>query len=333
MSEAAYQNVTSTTTVTVEDVTSLFPEAVAFSRNTFNDGSWGLYGAAGFYSDIVLKYNISFSGTYYYDTPYILEGRLFTNLRINKIIGPDSTSPILSQVAARVEIIDTWSEDFKPGVFESMTGENITSNTSSYREFRIYTSFNKESAARTGNSAPVFYQRVRVHYSIPMLNIPSIYANHIPTVTASLNRQSFRIQESADMIPYATQNNAMLQTMNTNVSSINALTTTINNNVTAIRNAITANTVAGDIVEDANQDFVNSAASLEAGQSNLEAAADASLDAVDYNKITLLGTYSQSVSFWGRIISALPTVTAAFWEVLVFGFLIAFLVFILRLVK
>lgn len=92
-------------------------------------------------------------------------------------------------------------------------------------------------------------------------------------------------------------------------------------------------TAAAEVVEQAKDNFENSANQLESGQANLENAADASLAAVDTSKIGLIGTYSQSVNWWMKVINWLPTGTGALWDVVVFGFLIAFLLFILRLVR
>lgn len=174
--------------------------------------------------------------------------------------------------------------------------------------------------AATGNPTPITDFKIRAYESFIITGggssantgngavigkKPSV---GVTSVAASYGRQ----RDISDYTPFAQQNA---------------------NNLNAIAGAIVSDQVAGEVIDGANQDFIVAAASLEADQAVLEGAADASLAAVDYNKIAMLGTYSQSVGFWGQIISALPSVTAAFWEVLVFGFLIAFLVFILRLVK
>lgn len=93
------------------------------------------------------------------------------------------------------------------------------------------------------------------------------------------------------------------------------------------------NTQAANVVADANDTFVNNAGALESGQADLENAADASLAAVDFSKVGLISSFSQSVNWWMRCVNFLPTGTGAIWDVLVFGFLIAFVMFILRLVR
>lgn len=126
-----------------------------------------------------------------------------------------------------------------------------------------------------------------------------------------------------------------LQDIASSMGTNNQLLGYINSNALEIKNALNNyfnQTAAADVIDDANQDFVAEAGSLEANQAILEAQADSAFDAVDMD-VSLLGTYSQSMSFWMRCINALPTISGALWEVLVFGFLIAFLIFILRLVR
>lgn len=106
----------------------------------------------------------------------------------------------------------------------------------------------------------------------------------------------------------------------------------IKNDVNDIRDYLIENTAAADVVTGAAEDFNNEAGSLEAQQAVLEAQADSAFDAVDMD-VSLLGTYSQSMSFWMRCVNALPTISGALWDVLVFAFLISFLIFILRLVR
>lgn len=106
----------------------------------------------------------------------------------------------------------------------------------------------------------------------------------------------------------------------------------IANGVNDIYEAIVNDTEAADAMSSASNQLDYNSEQLENAQASLEADADANIEAVDTD-ISLLGSYSQSMSFWMRCVNALPSATGAFWEVLVFSFLIAFLVFILRLVR
>lgn len=324
-SEAAYRNLTSTTTVTVEDVTYFFPEALTYITNSDGES----VGVAGYYCDITLRYNMSFSGTYYYDTPYELLGRLFANVNVNFPIG------LPQQHNAWAEVVNTWSQDYISGDFDTMVGAVTYNFNQGLYTFRTYTSFRKDSAGGTGNSAPIYYQKIRLHFTTNAKHLLStVYGQPYTTATgcsASVVTQAFRIVEKADMIPFASENNQLLQGMNSNIISILAYTTSINSNVAAIKNAIADNTVAAAAMDEANVDFVNAAASLEAGQSNLENAADASLAAVDFNQVNIIDTYSQSVSFWLQLVNQLPSMLGALWSVLIFGFVLAFVLFIVRL--
>lgn len=104
-------------------------------------------------------------------------------------------------------------------------------------------------------------------------------------------------------------------------------------NLEALTSAIVNDQVAGDVLQDANDTFVDSAGSYMTAEAALQDQADAAFEQVDFDAVDMIGTYSQSISFWGQLISALPQAIGSFWEVIVFGFLIAFLVFILRLVR
>lgn len=92
-------------------------------------------------------------------------------------------------------------------------------------------------------------------------------------------------------------------------------------------------TQAAVAVDQANTNFQNNAASLESGQAILEDKADADFDRVDFGGVSIINTYSQSVNWWLRCVNNLPNVVGSVWDVLVFGFLIAFVLFILKLVK
>lgn len=90
-------------------------------------------------------------------------------------------------------------------------------------------------------------------------------------------------------------------------------------------------TQAAAAVDQANQDFVNDAGAMESQQSVLEAAADASVAAVDMQDINIIDNFSQSVTFWGQLVAQLPTVLGSLWSVFIFGLLIAFVLFVLRI--
>ena len=90
-------------------------------------------------------------------------------------------------------------------------------------------------------------------------------------------------------------------------------------------------TKAASAVDDARQDFIDDAVSMESQQSVLEGAADASVGAVDMNDINIIDNFSQSVSFWGSLVSQLPTVLGSLWSVFIFGLLLAFVLFVLRI--
>lgn len=132
--------------------------------------------------------------------------------------------------------------------------------------------------------------------------------------------------------------NSWLQTISGKVDIIDTRLGYTNNYLLNIKNNTDIivdyiqQTAAADVVEDANDNFVDNAADFESAQAVIELAADDDFNAVDMD-VSLLGTYSQSMSFWMRCVNALPTIAGSLWEVLVFGFLIAFLIFILRLVR
>lgn len=90
-------------------------------------------------------------------------------------------------------------------------------------------------------------------------------------------------------------------------------------------------TVAANGVDQANQDFIQNAGALESGQDVLEGAADASLAAVDWNKINIIDTYSQSVNFWMLLVNRLPDALGALWSVLIFALILSFVLFIVRI--
>lgn len=92
-------------------------------------------------------------------------------------------------------------------------------------------------------------------------------------------------------------------------------------------------TQAAAAVDQANTNFQNNAASLESQNSALENQADINFDSVDFGGVSVISTYSQSVNWWLRCVNHLPNVIGSVWDVLVFGFLIAFILFILRLVR
>ena len=148
------------------------------------------------------------------------------------------------------------------------------------------------------------------------------------------------------MVTQQATSNSWLNSISRQMTTANSYLTNIENQqITQIGNQQTQinqlqqivdyvnSTIAADKVNDANQNFVNEAGNLESGQANLENAADASLAAVDISKISLIGTYSQSITWWMRVINWLPSGTGALWDIVVFGFLVAFLLFILRLVR
>lgn len=132
--------------------------------------------------------------------------------------------------------------------------------------------------------------------------------------------------------------NSWLQDIDSYANDISNYTHYINGNLLSIKNNTDTivdyiqATAAADVVDDANTDLVQNADQLESRQAVIEADADLKIDAVDTDT-TILGTYSQSITFWMRCVNALPDVTAAFWDIVAFSFLIAFLVFILRLIR
>lgn len=320
-SEAAYTNLTATTTPEVVEVSKFFAESSSIWQTQFSDGSSSLAGLVTVYCDVVLKYTMSFSGTYYYNTPYELRGRVTSRLKCVWNIGSSSTdsggtvhrSPTPSDMLA--EIIDVWSLDYLGGDFDTMVGETEYSQTGAQNQtFTLYTSFRKELGAGTGNAAPVYYQKVRLHFAIDAaasdLN-SNWYSMPKPTVTVTMSTPtSYRIRETVDSIPFGRQNAENLQ---------------------AIRDGIVSNTVAADILDEANDNFVQEAGALQSGQAVLEGAADNSMAAVDFGQVNLIDTYSGSVNFWMSLINQLPTILGAFWSVLIFALIIAFVLFIVRI--
>lgn len=93
-------------------------------------------------------------------------------------------------------------------------------------------------------------------------------------------------------------------------------------------------TAAADVLDQANDDFVQQAGQMETGQAALEADADDAIDAVDSTAhLNIMTMYRQSINFWMRCVNALPSVTGAFWDAFIFGVFLAFIMFILRLSK
>lgn len=319
-SEAAYSNVTATTTAEVVEISKFFAESSSIWETKYSEGS-SVAGLVTVYCDVVLKYSMSFTGTYFYNTPYELRGRVSSRLKCVWNNGTSFTdsdgrtiqAPFPSDMIA--EIIDIWSLDYLGGDFDTMVGETEYSQTNpSNQTFTLYTSFRKELGAGTGNAAPIYYQKVRLHFAI---DASSTYLNSRwftqpkPTVTITMSTPtSFRIQESADSIPFAKQNADNLQ---------------------SLVNGIINDPAAGSVMDAANDNFVQEAGALQSGQAVLEGAADNSMAAVDFGQVDLIDTYSGSVNFWMSLINQLPTILGAFWSVLIFALIIAFVLFIVRI--
>lgn len=246
--------------------------------------------------------------------PYYVQMRQYVTFTWNAITETAAASNI-NEGEPVFEIVDAFIDGYLVENVRLADTNVVNGTDNNARSVRLTIDYTYINGARTGNTIPTasFTVKCRQGFTIASSTVNYQITNRKPTVSNySIQKGYGRQRDISDYEPFMEQNA---------------------NNLNAIAGAIVSDQVAGDVLDGANQDFIGAAASLEADQAVLEGAADASLAAVDYNKITMLGTYSQSVGFWGQIISALPSVTAAFWEVLVFGFLIAFLVFILRLVK
>lgn len=328
--DAAYQNLTYTATGSVPSVG--YWQLVA-TDNAFQakDSTAGGYNARAVSAetDMVLRVsntisnlNTSWSNPYYVQFRQVVRFSFYPGVDLTQTSANDYRK--LLQYEPQFELIDSFQQGYlleevrisDTNVVESngangvLAGWNVTM-TINYTYLQ---------GANSGNPTPITDFKLRVKQSFIVEGGGSngtignnAVIGHKPSANVnSVSATYGRQRDVSDYQPFVKQNADNLQ---------------------AIADGIVSNTVAADVIEEANNNFVAAAGSLEAGQAELEGAADASLEAVDYDKINMLGTYSQSISFWGRIINALPTVTGAFWEVLVFGFLIAFLVFILRLVR
>lgn len=161
----------------------------------------------------------------------------------------------------------------------------------------------------------------------------------------------------------ATTGNTYLDSINSRVNTTNIRLTTTNNNLQAIYDQLVDSEVrasadaeeiilnqydqidqlqvivdyvnstqAAQVIDDANDDFVQQAGDMESGQAVLEDAADDAIDNVDTTaNLNIITIYRTSINFWMRCVNALPTVTGAFWDALIFGVFLAFIMFILRL--
>lgn len=204
-------------------------------------------------------------------------------------------------------IYTAWARTVEPisastniGFPVDVTVSNKANHTSSSVNFTI-----------SGNNLPktfVIRFQVRVYYTF-FNNYSAASVNSIvqskPTLTVSLESFNYRV--------FGLSN--------------------IDRSQSEIHNAIVEDHEAGDTIDSASGDFNDSSAQLMAQEDALNADADANVDAVDLDQLDLLGTYSQSMSFWMALVASLPAAVGSIWEVLVFGFLIAFLLFILRLVR
>lgn len=304
---AAYQNVTSTTTVTVQQVDLSEIEI----SNTYAGGN--LVTAT---SDITLRLNSSLEEPYYYNTPYNQRIRYRIDVKVNT---SNALTPATTMMSAakynNLEIVNIFNQDYN-GEINYSIGELETDTGAGYKTWRIFISVSKDWGGRTGSQLPVWY--IQLKWSGQAQYSSSTFTtNYKPTVTASVNFQTYRIQELSDFQPYASQNAGNI--------------VDIENYVSALKDGLIDDQQAAGALDQANAAFVQDAAQLEQQQGVLENAADASVGAVNMNQINLIDTYSGSVSFWSQLIGQLPTVLGSLWYVFIFGLLLAFVLFVLRI--
>lgn len=183
--------------------------------------------------------------------------------------------------------------------------------------FRI--NFNYQLREGTGNSTDVVSLRFKSTctfessaYSSAMTQL-NTNRPAFTVASVTIPSLSWRDVEIADYTPYAHQNASNLQ---------------------IIADGIAVNESAADVLNDANTNFANKAQEMASVEDVLNNQADQDVSAIDFSGSGGMGainTYPTSLNFWVSLIAAVPAAVGSFWNVIIFGFLIAFVLFILRL--
>lgn len=211
----------------------------------------------------------------------------------------------------------------------------VGNGSSGNKEFDVYCYMDEEDAAFVSTSGTA-----RVNYVNMMLQVQAIYYDETSTgfsvaaLMAQLPPCNIAVSGDATSQLYAgTSQYDMIGEIQTQLDSIDAEMVQHTSQLTAISSKLDQLIDGGDSsgIDQSNQEFADHNSAYQDQEGILMDDAAASIDDVDMDTTSFISSYAVSTKFFMDLLDGHIDNSGGFWLVVVFGFLLSFVFYILRL--